>query len=55
VWLQRASDTPLPFMAAQEKIALFYWMREWSGVVFLIGLVLYIASFFIGGKQEKAA
>ncbi|MGE5492859.1 MAG: cbb3-type cytochrome c oxidase subunit I, partial [Actinomycetota bacterium] len=24
VWLQRASDTPLPFMVAQEKIALFY-------------------------------
>jgi nitric oxide reductase subunit B len=55
VWLQRASDTPLPFMAAQEKIALFYWMREWAGVVFLIGLILYIASFFVGGKEEKAA
>jgi nitric oxide reductase subunit B len=55
VWLQRASDTPLPFMAAQEKIALFYWMREWAGVVFLIGLVIYITSFFVGGKEEKAA
>ena len=55
VWLQRASDTPLPFMAAQEKIALFYWMREWAGVVFLIGLILYIASFFYGDKEEKAA
>jgi nitric oxide reductase subunit B len=55
VWLQRASDAPLPFMVAQDKIALFYWMREWSGVVFLIGLVLYILSFFIGGKEEKAA
>lgn len=55
VWLQRVSDTPLPFMVGQDKIALFYWMREWSGVVFLIGLILYIASFFIGGKEEKAA
>jgi nitric oxide reductase subunit B len=55
VWLQRASDTPLPFMAAQEKIVLFYWMREWAGVAFLVGLILYIASFFIGGKEEKAA
>jgi nitric oxide reductase subunit B len=55
VWLQRASDAPLPFMVAQDKIALFYWMREWSGVVFLIGLVLYILSFFVGGKEEKAA
>ncbi len=55
VWLQRASDAPLPFMVAQDKIALFYWMREWSGVVFLIGLVLYILSFFVGDKEEKAA
>ena len=55
VWLQRVSDTPLPFMAAQEKIALFYWMREWAGVVFLIGLILYIASFFYGDKEEQAA
>jgi nitric oxide reductase subunit B len=55
VWLQRASDAPLPFMVTQDKIALFYWMREWSGVVFLIGLVIYILSFFVGGKEEKAA
>ncbi len=55
VWLQRASDAPMPFMVVQDKIALFYWMREWSGVVFLIGLVLYILSFFVGGKDEKAA
>jgi len=54
VWLQRVSDNPLPFMVVQDKVALFYWMREWTGVVFLIGLVLYIASFFIKG-EEKAA
>ena len=55
VWLQRVSDSPLPFMVAQEKIAMFYWMREWAGVFFLIGLILYIVSFFVGGKEEKAA
>ena len=55
VWLQRVSDSPLPFMVAQEKIALFYWMREWAGVAFLIGLVIYITSFFVGGEEEKAA
>ena len=55
VWLQRVSDTPLPFMVAQEKIALFYWMREWAGVAFLIGLIVYIASFFVGGEEEKAS
>jgi len=55
VWLQRASDAPLPFMVAQDKIAIFYWMREWTGVVFLIGLVIYIASFFVGGDEKEAA
>ncbi len=55
VWLQRASDSPLPFMVAQEKIALFYWAREITGVFFLIGLIIYILSFFIGGKEEKSA
>ena len=52
VWLQRVSDTPLPFMVTQDKIALFYWMREWAGVAFLIGLILYIVSFFVGGEEE---
>ena len=33
------SDNPLPFMVAQDQVALFYWMREWSGVAFLIGLL----------------
>jgi nitric oxide reductase subunit B len=55
VWLQRVSDTPLPFMVTQDKIALFYWMREWAGVAFLIGLILYIVSFFVGGEEEKTA
>ncbi len=55
VYLQRYSDTPLPFMVVQEKIALFYWMREVAGVVFLAGLVLYIASFFVGSKDPEAA
>ncbi|MBI3187579.1 MAG: cbb3-type cytochrome c oxidase subunit I [Gammaproteobacteria bacterium] len=54
VWLQRYSDSPLPFMEVQEKIAIFYWMREYTGLVFLAGLVLYIISFFVKG-EEKAA
>jgi nitric oxide reductase subunit B len=53
VWLQRYSDTPLPFMQVQDKIALFYWMREAAGVIFLIGLVVYIVSHFIGGEEAK--
>ena len=55
VYLQRVSDTPQPFMVVQDQIALFYWMREAAGVVFLIGLVLYIASFFVGNKEPEAS
>ena len=54
VWLQRVSETPEPFMIVQEKISLFYWMRECAGVVFLIGLIVYLASFFVGGKEKAA-
>jgi nitric oxide reductase subunit B len=51
VYLQRFSDTPLPFMVVQDKIVLFYWMREVAGVVFLIGLGIYVYSFFAKGKD----
>ncbi|GIX22020.1 MAG: nitric oxide reductase subunit B [Gammaproteobacteria bacterium] len=55
VWLQRYSDNPLPFMVVQEKIAFFYWLREGAGVVFLIGLVCYYASFIVGRRQAGEA
>jgi len=55
VFLQRYSDNPQPFMVVQEKIALFYWMREVAGVVFLVGLVFYLASFFVGQKGTETA
>jgi nitric oxide reductase subunit B len=54
VWLQRMSDTPLPFMVVQDKISVFYWMREWTGVIFLIGLIVYVVSFFIKGDEKTA-
>mgnify|MGYP001139572108 CR=1 FL=1 len=54
VWLQRYSEAPQAFMVVQDKIALFYWMRETAGVVFLIGLVLYVMSFFVGSKDAEA-
>lgn len=47
VFLQRMGDEPMAFMQVQEKIEIFYWMREVSGVIFMLGLVLYIISFFI--------
>jgi nitric oxide reductase subunit B len=54
VWLQRYSDAPMAFMQTQDNIAIFYWLREIAGVVFLVGLVLYIASFFIGQDEPEA-
>ena len=53
-FLQRMGENPLPFMVVQERIEIFYWMREAAGVVFLIGLVLYIVSFFAGSKEPEA-
>lgn len=50
IWLQRMSSTPLSFMATQDQLHIFYWLRLGSGLIFLIGLVLYIASFFIKGE-----
>ncbi len=53
VWLQRYSDTPLPFMVTQDKIALFYWMRLVAGLVFFAGLITYASSFFVGVKESR--
>ena len=52
VYLQRYSDAPQAFMVVQEKINLFYWMREVSGLVFLIGAVLFILSFLLPDKED---
>ncbi len=53
VYLQRMADDPLPFMVVQEKLALFYWLREAAGVVFLIGLIVYVSSFFVKGEPAE--
>ncbi|MCU7960662.1 MAG: cbb3-type cytochrome c oxidase subunit I [gamma proteobacterium symbiont of Bathyaustriella thionipta] len=52
-YLQRYTDDPLPFMVVQDKIEIFYWLREIAGVVFIIGLVLYVISFFVKGNEAK--
>lgn len=51
VWLQRVSETPQPFMVVQEQIALFYWMRTVAGIVFVIGLLVFVASFLVKGRE----
>jgi len=53
VYLQRYSHAPLSFRETQAKIEIFYWMRKVAGLVFLIGLILYIVNFFIKGEAVK--
>jgi nitric oxide reductase subunit B len=54
VWLQRFRQ-PDAVHGDAGSGRLFYWLREATGVVFLIGLVLYVASFFVKGGNEAAA
>ncbi len=55
VWLQRLPESgeALGFMATQDKIALFYWLRLISGIGFMTGLVVYLVSFFVGGEEPQ--
>ncbi|MCP4009976.1 MAG: nitric-oxide reductase large subunit [Proteobacteria bacterium] len=54
VYLQRYSEDPMTFMVTQDKIEMFYWMREGAGLVFLGGLFAYIASFFVKGPEVES-
>ena len=50
VWLQRIPETnAMGFMATQDQLTIFYWVRIAGGVIFLLGQLLYFTSFFIGG------
>jgi nitric oxide reductase subunit B len=53
VWLQRMGA--MPYMAAQDQITFFYWIRLLSGAAFLVGLLMYVWSFFIGGEPAQEA
>lgn len=54
VYLQRVAENAQPFMAVQDQIALFYWLREVAGLMFFAGLVVYIASFWLGQDEPEA-
>ena len=56
MWLQRIPEgtQAMGFMQAQDQLAFFYWLRVAGGVTFLAGLVMYLASFFIGGEPVSA-
>jgi nitric oxide reductase subunit B len=53
IWMQRIDGTE-SFMVIQDKLAVFYWLREGAGTVFIIGLVLYIVAMFIAKKPAEA-
>jgi len=53
IWMQRIDGTET-FMVIQDKLAVFYWLREGAGTVFIIGLVLYIVAMFIAKKPAEA-
>ena len=58
VWLQRvpADGAALPFMATQDQLRFFYWVRVGGGTGFLAGLLVYLWSFVAGpGAEERAA
>lgn len=59
VWLQRLpTEGAMGFMATQDQLRFFYWVRVAGGVMFLLGLLTYLSSFFIGpaqGEQEAPA
>ena len=41
------------FMATQDQLRFFYWVRVGGGVMFLAGLLVYLASFFIGPAADE--
>ena len=54
VWLQRMPTTgAMPFMATQDQLVFFYWVRIAGGVGFLAGLLTYLSSFFIGASADE--
>ena len=40
-------------MDTQAKVEIFYWMREGAGLVFLVGLIVYLISFFVKGEEVQ--
>ena len=51
VWLQRMGEGQ-SFMNVQDQLNIFYWLRTIAGVIFMVGLVTYVWSFFVKGDDE---
>jgi nitric oxide reductase subunit B len=55
VWLQRMPTAgAMSFMDTQDQLRFFYWLRMAGGVGFLLGLLAYLGSFFVGGAWDEA-
>ena len=55
VWLQRMpTEGAMPFMATQDQLRFFYWLRLYGGLGFLVGLITYLSSFWIGSGTEQS-
>ncbi|QEY60144.1 nitric-oxide reductase large subunit [Pseudomonas sp. C27(2019)] len=54
IWLQRVPEdgAAMSFMATQDQLVLFYWLRLVSGVIFMVGLVAYLLSFRQRARAE---
>jgi nitric oxide reductase subunit B len=54
VWLQRIpTEGAMSYMATQDQLRFFYWARVGGGAMFLLGLLVYLASFFVGPAPEE--
>ncbi|MEH0164737.1 cbb3-type cytochrome c oxidase subunit I [Paucibacter sp. JuS9] len=54
VWLQRIpTEGAMGFMATQDQLRFFYWVRVAGGVMFLAGLLTYLAAFFVGPGRDE--
>ncbi len=54
VWLQRIpTEGAMSFMATQDQLRFFYWIRVAGGLMFLAGLLVYLTSFFIGPAKDE--
>ena len=51
-FLQRSGSNPLGFMQVQDKERVFFWIREFAGLGFFSGLLVYLGSFFVSGEYD---
>lgn len=54
IWLQRMGEGQ-SFMSVQDQLQIFYWLRMVAGTIFMVGLIVYVWSFFVKGDDELVA